>query len=324
MARAGAGGADGPRRAGPARNRGRGGCRPGGRRGGRRELRASGRAAPAAGLSGGVDSFDDNLVIGLDQGHPVLQRADLRLTLSITLPAGAVLLRYRELALSPATSEHGEILPLLTRPRDRAGHCQLESPANREQALRLNVSVCPPEAATTRLGSIHGRWELTLATGAPNAIELPDRVGATVATIAADASGGASITIAKRTPSIEVVVPLAVADRFARAVGIDASGHELTSRSAIIGAETLDRDTPPQAFTVNLTCPVERCAMVRVEWYPRSEAKLVDLDLPAVEIPGGIAGVGGIPEQGTPWRRTTAPHPLTRSTPRSRTAMPPR
>jgi hypothetical protein len=262
-----------------------------------------GALRPRPPLSGGVDSFDDELVIGLAQGHPILQRADLRLRLSFSLPAGAVLLRYRELALSSATSENGEILPLLIRPRERAGRCQLESPANHEQALRLEVGVCPPAATTTRLGGIHGRWEFTLASGAPSAIEIPDRVGATAP------CDGSSITVIGRTGTIQVVVPRKLAERFARAVGMDAGGRELASHSTILHPELLDLETPPEAVTVNLTCPVERCAMVRLEWYPASETKSVELDIPAVEIPGGIQGVDGMPEDAVPWHANTAPTP---------------
>ncbi len=216
---------------------------------------------------------------------PVLLQPDHHLVLATALPMDVAVLRASNMVFAPITTDTGERLGLLLRPANRTQSFAVDHAFNRDRQLKITLDLTPPWRPCARLIGLTGAVTLTVASGKRREGAMRATVGSVVR---AEGIGSASLTESS-AKSITLVLSRDLADRLSGISARDAGDQELPGKP---------RELTRDLATVKLALDVatERCERVVVSWFPDLEDRRIAVSIPAIEIPGGMPGIGALAE----------------------------
>jgi hypothetical protein len=240
---------------------------------------------PQQPLRFGAEQAQFDVRIDLAHGAPTLERVEDHLVLSAPLPADATLLRLRDLAAEPVTTDTGERLGLLLKPSARDQAFAPDHAFNRDRVLRLTFDLTPPWKTCAQLREVRASAVLTLGHGKPHEAVLAAKKGATAK---ADAFGDLEV-IDAGDKGFTVRAPLALAGRFAGLVARDREGKDLPNH-----AKEASRTDAAIAWSID--AKPDRCASLALTWFVEVADERVAIAIPAIDATGGIPGIAGLVE----------------------------
>jgi len=234
-------------------------------------------------LTVGIDSLDCSLRLDLRPRAGPSVHPDNRLQLTMSLPLHGALLRIDSVTLGRVRSDSGEYLAVVTRPLIHEQHLTAESPANRERVLHIPCALSPPFLPCSRILGLHGAMTLVMAHGSPASAQLSAQIGASV-----DCGALGAVSIVERSAhGWQVRIPAALTDQLAEMVGLDAGGVELVSHAHPV--TFADGGTATE-----VDCDLASCAALRIAWWPAVATCVIPIDIPVIEVPGGVTTIGGL------------------------------